>query len=63
MEEFSQLLGLLILDHTPFTGLEEAPNPEVIAAALHLKRSDIISNWEMRSGVKGFLAKFMFEKA
>ena len=47
MEEFSQLLGLHVLDHMLFTGLEEAPNPEVIVVALHLKRSDIVSNWEI----------------
>ena len=34
MEDFSQLLGVPILDQVPFTGLEEAPKPEVIAAAL-----------------------------
>ena len=56
-------MGIPILDKTPFTGLEEAPKPEVIATTLHLKHSDIISNWETRSGVKGFLAKFMYEKA
>ena len=48
MEEFSQLLGVAILDQVPFTSLEEAPKPEVIAAALHLKRSDVISNCETR---------------
>ena len=63
MEEFSKLLGVHVLDQTPFTGLEEAPKPEDIAAASHLKQSDIVSNWETRSGVQGFLAKFMIEKA
>ena len=63
MEEFSKLLGIPILDQMPFTGLENVPKPEVIAAALHLKRSDIVSNWETRSGVKGLLAKFLFKKA
>ena len=63
MEEFSKLLGVPILDQTPFTGLEKVPKPEVIAAALHLKRSDIVSNWETRSGVKGLLANFLIEKA
>ena len=47
----------------PFTDLGEAPKPEFIAVTLHLKRSNIISNWETRSGVKYFLAKFLFEKA
>ena len=32
-------------------------------ASLHLKRLDIVSNWETRSGVKDFLAKFLLEKA
>ena len=63
MEEFSQLLGVHVLDQTPFTGLEEALRLEDVAAALHLKWSDIVSNWETRSGVKGFLDKFLIEKA
>ena len=44
MEEFSQILGIPILDQLPFTGLEEAPKSEIIAANLHLKRSDVVSN-------------------
>ena len=63
LEEFSQLLGVPVFDQIPFTGLEEIPKPEVIAKALHLKRSDIVTNWETRSGVKCFLAKFLLEKA
>ena len=63
MEEVSQILGIPILDQVPFTNLEEAHKPEVIATALHLKWYDIVSNWETRSGVKGFLAKFLYEKA
>ncbi|XP_058733138.1 uncharacterized protein LOC131604732 [Vicia villosa] len=63
MEEFSEMLYIPIRDQLPFTGLENNPNPEVIAAALHLKKSEIENNWETRSGVKGFLAKFLLEKA
>ena len=63
LEEYSKLLGVPVLDQMPFTGLEETPKPEVIAKDLHLKRSDIVENWETRSGVKGFLAKFLLEKA
>ena len=62
MEEFFHLLGVPILDEIPFTGLEKEPRPEEITLALHLQRSDIVANWEIRSGVKGFLAKFLFEK-
>ena len=63
MEDFSQLLNLPILDQVPFTGFEEVPKPEVIASALHLKRADMVSNWETQSGVEGFLAKFLIDKA
>ena len=42
MEEFSQILGIPILDQIPFTDLEEAPKPDIIAIALHLKRYDIV---------------------
>ena len=63
MEEFSQLLGVPILDRIPFTNIEEDSRPEEIARALHLQWSDIMENLETRSGVKGFLAKFLVEKA
>ena len=52
-----------MLDQMPFTGLEETQKPEVISKALHLKKSDIEANWETRSGVEGFIAKFLLEKA
>ena len=41
----------------------EVPKPEVIASALHLKWADVVSNWETRSGVKVFIAKFLTDKA
>ena len=63
IEELSKLLGVPILDQTPFIGLEKVPKPEDIAAALHLKRSDISSNWETRNGVEVLIAKFLIEKA
>ena len=56
-------MGVPILDQIPFTGIEKDPRPEEIALSLHLQRFDIVANWETRSGVKGFLVKFMFEKA
>ena len=36
---------------------------EEIAQALHLHSSDVTTHWETRSGVKGFLEKFLFEKS
>ena len=55
-------MDIPILDQFPFTCLEKAPNPKFIAEASHLKRSEIVSNWETRSGVKDFIAKFLIEK-
>src|SRR3954467_8114983 len=63
LEEFSNLLGVPISKHFPFTGLESTPKLETIAAALHLKRSDIASNWDTKNGVEGLSAKFLFGKA
>ncbi|XP_058777154.1 uncharacterized protein LOC131651509 [Vicia villosa] len=63
MEEFSDKLGLPIRNHIPFTGLEDTPKLEVIATALYIKKSKIEGHWESRSGVKGFLAKFLVGKA
>ncbi|XP_050912939.1 uncharacterized protein LOC127127723 [Lathyrus oleraceus] len=63
LEEFSQLLGIPILDQMPFSGLEKIPRSEKVAAALHMTKSDIEANWVTRSGVKGLLAKFLMNKA
>ena len=63
LEEFSRLLRIPILNQLPFNSTERDPNPEEIAQALHFQPSDITTNWEIRSGVKGFLAKFLFGKA
>ena len=51
MEEFSQLLGIPILDKLPFSGMERHPKPEEIAKALSLQRSNIVTNWETRGSV------------
>ena len=62
MEEFSQLLGVPILNQLPFNGMGRDPKLEEIAQALYLQRFDVMPNWETRSGIKGFPAKFLFEK-
>ena len=43
--------------------MEEHPNPEDIARALSLQRSDVVTNWETRGSVHGIPVKFLFEKA
>ena len=50
LEEFSRLLGIPILDQIPFSGLEKVPKSEEVAAALHMTKSDIETNWVTRSG-------------
>ena len=54
MEEFSQLLGVPILNHLPFNSMEKYPKPEEISQALSLQQSDVVENWETRRGVQGF---------
>ena len=44
LEELSLLLGVTVLDQTPFTSFERIPKPEVIVEALHQKRADIVAN-------------------
>ena len=63
LEEFSYLLGIPVLEQTPFTGLEKTPRPEEIAAILPLTKEEVLSNWETRNGIKGFLVKFLVGKA
>ena len=43
--------------------MEEVPRPEDITSTLHLKQADVVSNWETRSRVEGFLAKFLIDQA
>ena len=63
LEEFSDLLGIPILDQTPFTGWEKTLRLEDIAVALPLTHQEVTDNWVTRSGVKGFLAKFLDRKS
>ena len=63
LEEFSKILGFPILEKVPFTGLEQDPVAESVTIAIHLKPSDIESNWERRSGVKDLLASFLMKKS
>ena len=59
LEEFSRLLRIPIPNQLPFNGTERDPKPEDIAQAPHLQSSDITTDWETRSGVKGFPRKFL----
>ena len=63
LEEFSDLLGISILEQTPFTGWDKVLRPEEIASSLHLTKAKVMSNWETRSRAKGFLTKFLVGNA
>ena len=57
------VLGIPILDQNPFTGWEKTLRLEDVAAALPLTHQEVMDNWVTRSGVKGFLAKFLIDQA
>ena len=63
LEDFSELLGISVLEQTPFIGWERTPKPEEIVAALHLTKEEVMANWETISEAKGFLTKFLIDKA
>ncbi|XP_058725775.1 uncharacterized protein LOC131597076 [Vicia villosa] len=63
LEEFSCLLGLPVRNQLPYTGKEEEPKLEVIAAALHLPRSEIEKVWISKKEYSGLPLDFLYEKA
>ncbi|XP_058762008.1 uncharacterized protein LOC131635405 [Vicia villosa] len=63
LEEFSYLLGLPVLDRIPYTGKEEDPKWEDIAAALHLPKAEIEKVWISKKEYSGLPLDFLYEKA
>ncbi|XP_050915808.1 uncharacterized protein LOC127130893 [Lathyrus oleraceus] len=63
MEEYAYILGILVSDWVPFCGLEGILEPQVIAGAIHLKKSDVDANLTVKGGIRGLTSKFMIEKA
>ncbi|XP_058750390.1 uncharacterized protein LOC131623396 [Vicia villosa] len=63
LEEFSYLLELPVLNKVPYTGKEEEPKWEVVAAALHLPRSEIEKVWISKKEYSGLPFDFLYEKA
>ncbi|XP_058753269.1 uncharacterized protein LOC131626475 [Vicia villosa] len=63
LEEFSYLLGLPVLNQIPYTSKEEGPKWEVIAAALHLPRSEIEKVCISKKEYSGLPLDFLYEKA
>ncbi|XP_058742194.1 uncharacterized protein LOC131614696 [Vicia villosa] len=63
LEEFSSILGLPVLDQMPYTGEEETPKLEDVAAALHLPRSEIKKVWVNKGDYTGVPIDFLYSQA
>ena len=63
---FGRILPTLEDSHsqsTTFQRFGNRPKSRRDCSSLHLHSSDVTTHWETRSGVKGFLEYFLFEKA
>ncbi|XP_058742408.1 uncharacterized protein LOC131614888 [Vicia villosa] len=63
LEEFESILGLPVLNQIPYTGEEEAPKLEDVAAALHLPRSEIKKVWVSKGEYSGLPIDFLYGQA
>ncbi|KAI5382694.1 hypothetical protein KIW84_070209 [Lathyrus oleraceus] len=63
MEEYTYLMGIQFSDRVPFSGLEGILESQVIAEAIHLKKSDVDANLTNKGGIRGLTLKFMIERA
>ncbi|XP_058722424.1 uncharacterized protein LOC131594338 [Vicia villosa] len=63
LEEFSSILGLPVLDQMSYTGEEEIPKLEDVAAALHLPRSEIKKDWVNKGDYTGLPIDFLYSQA
>ena len=62
LEEYTYLLGLLIIDRIPFTGLEGELKPHEIAALIHLGKSEVEAHMTTKGWIRGLPAQFLLEK-
>ncbi|XP_050908742.1 uncharacterized protein LOC127122446 [Lathyrus oleraceus] len=63
MEGYAYLFGVPVSDRVPFSGVEGILESRVVAEAIHLKKSDIDSNFTVKGCIKGLTLKFLLEKA
>ncbi|XP_058768972.1 uncharacterized protein LOC131642770 [Vicia villosa] len=63
LEEFSSILRLPVLDQMPYTGEEETPKLEDVAAALHLPQSEIKKVWVNKGEYTGLPIDFLYNQA
>src|SRR3954465_5374857 len=53
----------LCLKKIPFNGLEAIPKSPTIAAGIHLKKSEVESNWTTKGNLPGLTSQFLIKKA
>src|SRR3954464_13003705 len=63
LEEYVNLLGIPVSDKIPFNGLEAIPKSHIIAASIHLKKSEVESNWTIKGNLSGLTSHFLIKKA
>ena len=56
-------MGLPIIDHVPFTGLEGEPKSHEISSLVHLGKSEIEAYMTTKGGIRGLPAQFLLDKA
>ncbi|XP_050877716.1 uncharacterized protein LOC127081508 [Lathyrus oleraceus] len=63
LEEFKHLAGIPIKNKLPFMGVEGTLEHEVIVAALHMHKKEVIVNMGVKGNTKGFPLNFLIERA
>src|SRR3954466_1570519 len=63
LEEYANLLGIPVSDKIPFNGLEAIPKSPAIQASIHLKKSEVESNWITKGNLPGLTSHFLIKKA
>jgi len=63
LEEYSNIVGLPILDEVAFSGIEPVPQFPAIARALHLGASVVKAHLTYKGGLQGLPTKFLYQQA
>ncbi|KAI5431076.1 hypothetical protein KIW84_035294 [Lathyrus oleraceus] len=63
LEEYAHILGMPVSNKVAFSGLEEIPRSQVIAKALHLKKSEIDAHLLKEGGIMGLTYEFLIRRA
>src|SRR3954466_6631242 len=61
LEEYAYLLGIPVSDKIPFNGLEAIPKSHIIAASIHMKKSEVESNWTTKGNLPGLTSHFLIK--